>query len=85
MMKAAAEIEKEQWEVVKVEDKKALNTMAKNGMKISEASDALKKELSKVVTVGYTNVICSFFFPIFKVFFYNLKKDSISHLNAEKK
>ncbi len=48
MMKAAKEIEDEQWEVVKVEDKKALDTMAKNGMKISEASDSLKKELSKV-------------------------------------
>ena len=48
MLKAAAEIEKEQWEVVKVEDKKALDTMAKNGMKISEANDTLKKELSKV-------------------------------------
>ncbi|APW65322.1 MULTISPECIES: TRAP transporter substrate-binding protein [Arcobacteraceae] len=48
MLKAASEIEKEQWEVVRVEDKNALDTMAKNGMKISEASDALKAELSKV-------------------------------------
>ena len=48
MLKAATEIEKEQWEVVRVEDKDALDTMAKNGMKISEASDTLKAELSKV-------------------------------------
>jgi len=48
MLKAASEIEKEQWEVVRVEDKHALDTMAKNGMKISEANDTLKAELSKV-------------------------------------
>ena len=48
MLKAAAEIEKQQWEVVRVEDQDALDTMAKNGMKISEASDDLKAELSKV-------------------------------------
>lgn len=48
MLKAATEIEKQQWEVVRVEDQDALDTMAKNGMKISEASDELKAELSKV-------------------------------------
>ena len=48
MLKAAKEIEKAQWDVVKVEDQNALDTMAKNGMNISEASDTLKKELSKV-------------------------------------
>jgi len=48
MLKAAKEIEKEQWDRVKVEDKNALDTMAKNGMKISEVNETLKKELSKV-------------------------------------
>jgi TRAP-type C4-dicarboxylate transport system substrate-binding protein len=48
MLKAAKEIEKELWEIVKIEDQNALDTMAKNGMKISEANDTLKKELSKV-------------------------------------
>ncbi|XPV67424.1 MAG: TRAP transporter substrate-binding protein [Halarcobacter sp.] len=46
MLKAAAEIEKAQWQAVKAEDKDALDTMAKNGMHISEASDTLKKELA---------------------------------------
>jgi TRAP-type C4-dicarboxylate transport system substrate-binding protein len=46
ILKAAAEIEKTQWEAVKAEDKDALDTMAKNGMHISEASDTLKKELA---------------------------------------
>ncbi|PLY07623.1 MAG: ABC transporter substrate-binding protein [Arcobacter sp.] len=46
MLKAAAEIEKAQWEAVKAEDKDALDTMANNGMHISEASDKLKKELA---------------------------------------
>lgn len=48
MLKAAKKVEKEQWKIAKIEDKKALETMAKNGMKISEASDSLKKELSVV-------------------------------------
>ena len=48
ILKAAAEIEKEQWEVVKSEDKDALDTMAQNGIKISEANETLKKELSIV-------------------------------------
>ena len=48
MLKAAAEIEKEQWSVVKGEDKDALDTMAQNGMVISEANEALKKELTSV-------------------------------------
>ena len=48
ILKAADEIEKEQWEVVKSEDKDALDTMAQNGIKISEANETLKKELSIV-------------------------------------
>lgn len=48
ILKAANEIEKEQWEVVKSEDKDALDTMAQNGIKISEANETLKKELSIV-------------------------------------
>lgn len=48
MLKAANEIEKAQWKAVVVEDKDALDTMAKNGMKISEASDELKKELDTI-------------------------------------
>lgn len=48
MLKAAAEIEKAQWEAVKLEDKDALDTMAKNGMKITEASDELKKQLDVI-------------------------------------
>ncbi len=48
MLKAAAEVEKSQWKVVKDEDKDALDVMAKNGMHIWEASPKLKKELSKV-------------------------------------
>ncbi len=45
MLKAAKEIEEAQWKAVKVEAKEALAIMAKNGMKISEASPKLKKEL----------------------------------------
>ncbi|MGB5920311.1 TRAP transporter substrate-binding protein [Arcobacter sp.] len=48
MLKAAAEVEKSQWEAVKVEDKDALDTMAKNGMHIWEVTPKLKEELSKV-------------------------------------
>jgi TRAP-type transport system periplasmic protein len=48
MLKAASEIEKAQWEAVKIEDKDALDTMEKNGMKISEASIELKKQLEVI-------------------------------------
>ncbi|WP_428024720.1 TRAP transporter substrate-binding protein [Arcobacter sp.] len=49
MLKAAAQIEKEQWEVVKQEDNDALETMMKNGMLIWEATPKLKIELTKIV------------------------------------
>ena len=48
MLKAAFEIEKAQWEAVKLEDKDALDTMAQNGMKISETSEDLKKQLEVI-------------------------------------
>ncbi|MBP6163606.1 MAG: TRAP transporter substrate-binding protein [Aliarcobacter sp.] len=48
MLKAAFEIEKAQWEAVKLEDKDALEMMEKNGMKITEASDDLKKQLDVI-------------------------------------
>ena len=48
MLKAASEIEKAQWEAVKLEDKDALDTMEKNGMKISEASAELKTQLEVI-------------------------------------
>ena len=48
MLKAAFEIEKAQWEAVKLEDKDALDMMEKNGMKITEASDDLKKQLDVI-------------------------------------
>ena len=48
LTKAAAEIEKSQWEAVRVEEKTALETLAKNGIKITEASDSLKKELDVI-------------------------------------
>ncbi|MBP7770123.1 MAG: TRAP transporter substrate-binding protein [Aliarcobacter sp.] len=48
MLKAASEIEKAQWEAVKYEDKDALDTMEKNGMKITEASVELKKQLEVI-------------------------------------
>ena len=48
MLKAASEIEKAQWEASKVENKVALETLAKNGMNISEASPELKAELDKI-------------------------------------
>ena len=48
MLKAAFEIEKAQWEAVKLEDKDALEMMEKNGMKITEASDELKKQLDVI-------------------------------------
>jgi TRAP-type transport system periplasmic protein len=48
MLKAADEIEKTQWAAVRIEDKDALDTMTQNGMKISEASAELKKELDGI-------------------------------------
>jgi TRAP-type C4-dicarboxylate transport system substrate-binding protein len=48
MLKAAKEIEDKQWKAVRLEDKNALETMAKNGMKINEASIELKKELALI-------------------------------------
>jgi len=48
MLKAATEVEKMQWQVVKKQDKNALDTLAKHGMHIWEANEKLKKELFKV-------------------------------------
>lgn len=48
LTRAAALIEKKQWEAVKVEEKTALETLAANGIKINEASPALKKELDGI-------------------------------------
>jgi len=50
LLKAAKEIEEKQWNAVKVEDQNALDTMSKNGMKISEASPALQSELDKIAS-----------------------------------
>ena len=48
LTRAAALIEKKQWEAVKVEEKTALETLSKNGIKINEASPELKKELDGI-------------------------------------
>ena len=48
VLKASKQIEKSQWEAVKVEEKIALETLAKNGIKINEASSELKKELDVI-------------------------------------
>ena len=48
MLKAAGEIEKLQWEASKTEDAVALKLIADNGIKITEASPELKKELDAV-------------------------------------
>jgi len=45
MLKAAKSIEASQWANVRVEDAKAQEIMAKNGMKIAEASPILQKQL----------------------------------------
>ncbi|MGK0255618.1 MAG: TRAP-type C4-dicarboxylate transport system substrate-binding protein [Arcobacteraceae bacterium] len=50
MLKAAKEIEESQWKAVRVEEKIALETLAKNGIKITEASAELKKELGTIAT-----------------------------------
>jgi len=46
--KAAAQIEKAQWEAVRVEEKTALEELAKNGIKITDASPELKKGLDAI-------------------------------------
>ena len=48
MLKAAKEIEVAQWEEAKQEDKIALETLAKNGVIVSEASEELKTQLDKI-------------------------------------
>jgi len=48
LTKAASQIEKSQWEAVKVEEKTALEELAKNGIKITEVSPELKKELDVI-------------------------------------
>ncbi|WP_072681975.1 TRAP transporter substrate-binding protein [Arcobacter sp. LA11] len=48
MLKAASEIEKSQWEASKEEDRVALETLVKNGMKVNDASAQLKAELDKI-------------------------------------
>lgn len=50
ILKAAKEIEEKQWKAVRMEDQNALDIMAKNGMKISEASPDLKAELDKIAS-----------------------------------
>ena len=48
LTKAASQIEKSQWEAVKVEEKTALETLAKNGITIKETTPELKKELDGI-------------------------------------
>ncbi len=48
MLKAAAEIEKAQWEAVKVEDKESLELLAVNGILVKEVTPELKKELDAI-------------------------------------
>ncbi len=48
VLKAAKEIEALQWEASKHEDAAALKMISKNGMKVSEPSVALKKELDAI-------------------------------------
>ena len=48
MLKAAAEIEKAQWEAVKLEDKDALILWLKMVWKFQKANDELKKELDVI-------------------------------------
>lgn len=50
MLKAAEEIEKAQWEAVKLEDEESIKMMAENGMKISETSEKLKKQLDEIAS-----------------------------------
>ncbi|RXJ84036.1 hypothetical protein CRU87_10935, partial [Aliarcobacter trophiarum LMG 25534] len=44
----AKEIEASQWEAAKQEDKVALETLAKNGVIVNEASQELKTQLDKI-------------------------------------
>ena len=46
ILKASKKIEQLQWEAVKIEDKNALKTLAKNGIKISKSTVKLEKELN---------------------------------------
>jgi len=48
MLKAAKEIEKAQWEESKKEDEVALKTLIDNGIKVSEESEELKKQLDSI-------------------------------------
>ncbi len=48
VLKAAAEIEKAQWEAVKVEDKVALETLTQNGIIVKEATPELKAQLKQI-------------------------------------
>lgn len=48
MMQAAKEIEAAQWEASKEENRVALKMLADNGMAVTEASPALKKELDAI-------------------------------------
>jgi TRAP-type C4-dicarboxylate transport system substrate-binding protein len=50
MLKAAKEIEVSQWKAVKVEEKIALETLAKNGITITEVTPSLKKELDVIAS-----------------------------------
>ena len=49
MLSAAAIIEKEQWDAVRVVDQASLKALAKNGMKVSEANPKLKKMLFRIL------------------------------------
>lgn len=48
VLKAAKQIEESQWKAVKLEEKDALETLDKNGMKIADATPELKAELDKI-------------------------------------
>jgi len=48
MLKAAKEIEKAQWEESKKEDEVALKALIDNGIKVSEESEELKKQLDSI-------------------------------------
>lgn len=50
MLKAAKEIEESQWEAVKIEEKVALETLEKNGIKITDASAELKAQLGNMAS-----------------------------------
>jgi len=48
VLAAAAIVEKEQWDAVKMVDKSSLRALKKHGIKVSKASAKLKKELDKI-------------------------------------